>query len=294
MIARPAISAHGFALELEPAIGGAITAFRLTREGRPPIALMRETAPGPLGDALDAACFPLVPYCNRIRGGRFSFRGRDVRLSPNMAGDPSPLHGQGWRGAWDLADLGQDQAELRFLHDAGEWPWTYEATSRMRLEPSGLACRLSVINRSEEPMPAGLGYHPYWPVFPDTVLTTEVETVWTVDKDVLPITEEPARGRYDLHERLVDRAGLDNGFGGWSGHAEVRRPDCGLVITIESEVRFFQLYAPASGGVIVAEPVTHANDVLSHPESEWPRLGMAVLEPDAELVLEARFIISRF
>jgi aldose 1-epimerase len=57
-------------------------------------------------------------------------------------------------------------------------------------------------------------------------------------------------------------------------------------------VRFFQLWSPASGGVIAAEPVTHANDALSHPESEWARLGMAVLEPGAELALEARFTIS--
>ena len=47
-------------------------------------------------NVLDAASFPLVPYVNRIRGGRFTFRGREVRLAPNMAGDPSPLHGQGW------------------------------------------------------------------------------------------------------------------------------------------------------------------------------------------------------
>ena len=46
------------------------------------------------------ASFPLVPFVNRIRGGRFTFRGREVRLAPNMAGDPSPLHGQGWLNPW--------------------------------------------------------------------------------------------------------------------------------------------------------------------------------------------------
>jgi aldose 1-epimerase len=35
----------------------------------------------PLEKVLDASCFPLVPYVNRIRGGRFTFRGREVMLN---------------------------------------------------------------------------------------------------------------------------------------------------------------------------------------------------------------------
>jgi cytochrome c556 len=42
---------------------------------------------------------------------------------------------------------------------------------------------------------------------------------------------------------------------------------------------FFQLYSPPEGGIFVAEPVTHANAALNEPESEWPELGMRVLQP---------------
>ena len=56
------------------------------------------------------ASFPLVPYVNRIRGGRFTFRGREVRLAPNMAGDPSPLHGQGWLSPWQVERAGRVDA----------------------------------------------------------------------------------------------------------------------------------------------------------------------------------------
>ena len=58
-------------------------------------------------NVLEAASFPLVPYVNRIRGGRFTFRGREVRLAPNMAGDPSPLHGQGWLAPWQVEQRGR-------------------------------------------------------------------------------------------------------------------------------------------------------------------------------------------
>ena len=87
------IAAAGYELVLAPGIGGAIASF--THEGRP--VLRGCAAPN---SPLDCGCFPLVPYCNRIRGGRFNFRGITVRLAPNMKGDPSPLHGQGWLGPW--------------------------------------------------------------------------------------------------------------------------------------------------------------------------------------------------
>ena len=80
-------------------------------------------------NVLEAASFPLVPFVNRIRDGRFPFRGREVRLAPNMAGDPSPLHGQGWLSPWPIEQASDREALLGFRHDAGEWPWAYESTA---------------------------------------------------------------------------------------------------------------------------------------------------------------------
>ena len=47
-------------------------------------------------------------------------------------------------------------------------------------------------------------------------------------------------------------------------------PDLPFRIEMSSpDARFFQLYSPASGGLFVAEPVTHANAALNAPEAEW-------------------------
>src|SRR3954468_15149745 len=107
-------------LQLSPSIGGAISAFEW-RDGSRWQPILRKCHSG-LEKVLDASCFPLVPYVNRIRGGAFSFRGRDIRLSPNMAGDPSPLHGQGWLHPWQVEDAGASQAVLSYRHKPGEWP----------------------------------------------------------------------------------------------------------------------------------------------------------------------------
>jgi aldose 1-epimerase len=187
-------------LWLAPSVGGCITVFNHHSEYERKIPVLRGAAAVP-DDILDAACFPLVPFSNRIRNGCFRFRGREVTLTPNMKGDPSPLHGQGWRSSWEVVGQGESEAELRFRHDAGEWPWDYEARQVLRLDRKGLSLRLSCRNLSDEPMPCGLGLHPYFPCTPETRLDARVECAWTVDDETLPVEKVPAQGRFNLTNR---------------------------------------------------------------------------------------------
>ena len=281
------LAAGSLRLELSPSIGGAISAFEWAGEGaaRP---IMRKCH-SRLEKVLDAASFPLVPFVNRIRGGRFAFRGREVVLAPNMAGDPSPLHGQGWLGAWAVEQATEADAVLAFRHHPGEWPWAYEARQAFALDQGGLSVALTCRNLDSEPMPCGLGQHPYFPCGPETRIDTEVATAWTIDAQVLPVEEVPASGRFDLRDRAVCGQDLDHGFGGWDGQARIGDPGWPYALALSSpQARFFQLYSPAAGGMFVAEPVSHANAALNAPEAEWPRLGMRVLEPGEEMRLDMR------
>jgi len=285
------LAAGPLRLELSPAIGGSISTFEWNGGGGPRGILRRRS--GPLEKVLDAASFPLVPYVNRIRGGCFSFRGREVRLSPNMPGDMSPLHGQGWLGAWDVAQKSETRAILSFRHSAGEWPWDYEAQQEFEMDERSLAIALTCRNLSSEPMPCGLGQHPYFDCGPETRLDTRVTHAWTIDENVLPVEEVVADGRYDLRERMVCGQDLDNGFGGWNGETRMDDPEWPYDVTLSSvQARFFQLYSPRQGGIFVAEPVTHANAALNAPEQEWERLGMRVLGPEESMRLDMRIELS--
>jgi aldose 1-epimerase len=278
---RVRLKAGQLALGLRPEIGGSIAGFEYA--GQP---ILRRCG----GETvLDSACFPIVPYVNRIRGGSFSFRGRQVRIRPNMAGDPSPLHGEGWLSWWTVEAADDAQAVLSFHHEAGEWPWDYEARQECVLDSRVLSVGLICRNLSREPMPCGLGQHPYFPCGAETRLDTTVTHAWTVDEHVLPVEKVVADGRYDLRERRVCGQDLDNGFGGWSGEARMGDPDWPYELRLSSpEAKFFQVYSPTEGGIFVAEPVTHANAALNEPESEWPKLGMRVLAPGEEMSLDMR------
>ena len=274
-------------LQLSPSIGGAISRFEYVGlNGRMPILRKGHS---PLENVLDAPSFPLVPYVNRIRGGSFTFRGRTVTIPANMAGDSSPLHGDGWLNAWDVERADQASASLVYRHRPSEWPWSYEARQEFELAAGVLDLRLTCRNLSDEPMPCGLGQHPYFPCSAKTRLSTQADHAWTIDEKVLPVDRVPAAGRYDLNDRLICGQGLDNGWGGWSGRALISDPEWPFEIELSSpQARFFQVYSPSAGGIFVAEPVSHANAALNAPETDWPALGMRVLEPGEAMELAMR------
>jgi aldose 1-epimerase len=285
------LSAGPLSLELSPSIGGAISAFDWSGDGDPRSILRKCNSP--LEKVLDACCFPLVPYVNRIRGGHFTFRGREIRLAPNMPGDPSPLHGQGWLNTWTVSEQSDTRAVLSFFHSATEWPWNYEAQQVFELDEGGLSIGLACRNTDNDPMPCGLGQHPYFDCGPATQIDTTVTHAWTIDDKTLPVDKVVADGRYDLRERKVCGQDLDNGFSGWNGEARLRDPDWPYDVMMSSpQATFFQVYSPASGGICVAEPVTHANAALNAPESQWPEQGMRVLEPGEAMRLDMRLDVT--
>ena len=278
------LRAGALALTLAPAVGGSIARFEYLRDGEA-FPILRGCE-GDIDDVLAMGSFPLVPYVNRIRGGQFRFRDRLVSMAPNMAGDPSPLHGQGWLGSWQVMEAGDSDALLRFDHEFGEWPWAYSAEQRFKLGDDRLELSLACTNQSDEAMPCGLGQHPYFHCGPSTRIETRVSDVWLIDEHVLPTEKVAAEGPYDLSDTRVCGMGLDHGFGGWSGNARLSDPDWPFALVMRSpDAHFFQLYSPFSGGIFVAEPVTHANAALNAPEEAWAELGMKILEPGDSMSL---------
>ena len=282
------LSCGSLELQLAPRVGGSIARFDYRTDSGEKIPCFCGVEREDYGP-LDCGSFPLVPFCNRIRGGRFVFRGREIVLRPNMEGDPSPLHGQGWLSRWVVVSVEAAAATLVFRHEPDEWPWAYEARQHFALDEGGLTATLSCTNTSAEPMPCGLGHHPYFACTAETRIDTEVASVWTIDEQVLPVEQVPAEGRYDLRDRLICGQGLDHGYGGWSGRARIATPGLPFRIALSSpDARFFQIYSPASGGFFAAEPVGHANAALNEPEERWAELGLAVIEPGETLSLTMR------
>ena len=129
-----------FALDLCPRWGGAIAAFR--KDDR---ALLRPAGETFLrhGDPHLAACFPLVPFSNRVADGRFSFQGRGYELAKNFRPEPHAIHGYGWQNPWAVAEASPSRAELTFRHTVPSTPFHYRARQVFALGENGLEIALN-------------------------------------------------------------------------------------------------------------------------------------------------------
>src|SRR5215813_9076472 len=70
----------GMRLVLAPRLGGSIREFKWRGED-----VLRPASAGAGDDPFQMACFPMVPFANRVAHGRFDFDGRTVRLLPNWS-----------------------------------------------------------------------------------------------------------------------------------------------------------------------------------------------------------------
>ncbi|MEQ9606231.1 MAG: aldose 1-epimerase [Kiloniellaceae bacterium] len=277
-------------LEVAPAQGGCITAFRWQGDGGS-VDWLRPALPGAGLTPNDSACFPLVPYSNRIRQGRFRFAGRDHRLKENFAPSPHTIHGHGWKLPWRVkAQVSARHAHIN-EHDGSDWPAPYRAEQHFSLHHGALTVELAVTNTGGTAMPAGLGLHPYFPRTPDCRLTASVEGMWATDAEVMPT--EPVGA--DLSGGLSpDATPLDNGFTGFAGRAVIDWPERRASLTLEADpaLSFLVVYTPAGMNFFCAEPVSHCTDAVNLA-AERADTGLKVLQPGERFAAAVRFVPRR-
>ena len=275
------LQSTGLHLSVVPAAGATVTAFWSERDG----ARFDWFLPS------EKACFPLVPYSNRIREGRFRFAGPEVALPLNFGDHPHSIHGHGWQVAWDVVESEPDRLLLRYRHVPDEWPWPYAARQAFQLGESGLAITLELENQGDSEMPAGIGLHPYFPLR-DARLTAAVAGVWLTDDEVMPTERVGLPPRWDLRQgAAVPGMAIDNGFDGWDGHAVIEWPqsDTGLTIVAESPLRNLVVFAPPGGDFFCVEPVSHMTDAFNLAAGGMADTGMRVLAPGETLSARVTF-----
>ncbi|WP_321859124.1 aldose 1-epimerase [Paraburkholderia tropica] len=266
--------AHGASRALiAPHVGGSIAAFY----DDDPIHGAQHWLRPATAEALDAcdplgmASFPLMPYCNRIRDGRFRFEGEMIDLPSGTGALRHALHGHAWRRPWNVESCDAGSVTLHFVHDApargGEgWPFSYEARQHITLDESGLAVRLWARNLCTRAMPFGFGHHPYYPRPPGTRIAARVRAMWEIDAEVLPVTLSAHPAVEALEDGLVvDEFDLDNNFSGWRREALIEWPAEGRRLTLRASapLDYFVLYSAAGLPWFCAEPVSNTTDWLN-------------------------------
>ncbi len=283
-----------------PALGGGLARFdrRSSSGWRPimrPFEMPADGAPATSALAMNL----LIPWSNRISSGGFDYGGRHHPLAPNLAGEACPIHGDAWLAPWRVETVGDRTITLG--HEGEIGPYRYAAQVSYAIEDGALVTRMGAEHRGREPLPYGLGLHPWFVREPGTRLHAPAKAMWLEGKGHLPLERVPltdARAHDFRTPARLPRNWVNNGFDGWEGTARLIWPDgTGVAIErleTEGNGRFdrFILFSPnAEAPFVCFEPVTHAIDAF-HLAGGPLDHGMAELRTGERLDIACRFVAT--
>ena len=289
------------AVDVVPEIGGSMASY--TWRGRP---VLRPTPASALAtrNVGLAACYPLVPYSNRIRNATLSFQGRDYALERNFGTHAHAIHGVGWQRAWSVAFAEPTRAQLTLAHDphgdgARSWPWPYRATQTFELSSSDamavLTTTLTLDSTGVQPFPFGLGWHPFFAADAATTVGFGAQAVWENDATQLPVRRIAVPAAWPFGDaRPLDGLAIDNVFTGWTGRADVTNASTGVRATLAADraCGFLVVYAPPRADFIALEPVTHETDAFNRSAAGANDVGFRTLAPGCSFSCTMRIAAS--
>ena len=277
-------------VELAPATGGAIARFAF---GGVDVLRPVSDEARAMGDVRRYACYPLVPYSNRIANAQLSWSGRTYTLVRNFGDHPNSIHGVGWQRPWQIFARDAASALLVFEHagsdaDQRAWPWPFRAMQSFLLAVdqgiATLAARITIANTGTEAFPFGLGFHPFFPRSAATELGFLADNVWQTDSTQLPTAKVAIPDGWCFDPaRAVDPVALDNVFTGWHGEATLvdRTRHIATRMVADSAASFVVVYVPPARDFLAVEPVTHMTDAFNRAARSESDTGTRALAAGA-------------
>jgi len=282
------LEARDARVEIAPAVGGAIASF-LWRGDE----LLRPTpnAARAARNVRQFACYPLIPYSNRIADATLrTHDGSTYELARNFGDHPHAIHGVGWQGPWSVVTREPAHAMLALEHlpngdSAKAWPFAFRATHSFWLDSRAhtvsLTMTLAIESTDTREFPFGLGWHPFFARDAITELGFSADGVWQTDATCLPTRHVaiPDLWRFDPPHALA--APLDNVFTGWTGRASITWPQRALALTIEADRTCDHLvvYVPPALDFFAVEPATHMTDAFNRQARGEPATGTRLIGP---------------
>jgi aldose 1-epimerase len=273
-------------VEILPAYGGSLTRFDYKlAEQRIPI--LRRCEEGLVDQLLplDASCFPLLPYSNRLRDGRFEIGDRAYQHSLNCPPEKHSSHGDAWMRQWRIGGLSGSHIEL-LLDPADNQPIKYLASQIVRLEKSTVSIQVQVTNKDDVRAPFGMGIHPYFRRSPDAQLACHLDRQWELDAELMPLRNVANPLKVKMASGILVKDLPEAGaFYSTSTNARIVWPSSGLRLDIESSprVRHAIIWCPTGQDFFCYEPVSHMIDGFNMKQAGVRDTGIRFLDPGQSL-----------
>lgn len=227
----------------------------------------------------------LVPWPNRLRGGRYSFDGEDLQVALTEPTTGNAIHGLARWARWGCVDQSPSRVTLAVdIAPQTGWPFEVSVSATYALGADGLTVLVQATNHGDRRAPFGAGCHPYistrGAALADMTLTLPAGEHVRVDAQSIPVGSDPVEDTpFDFrHGRRIGDQRLDDGFTGVTGRsARVEGPQGGADVWYDDAVAYLQAFTlgdlGGAGPAIAVEPMTCAADAFNSGS------GLRVLEP---------------
>ena len=196
-------------------------------------------------------CFVMAPWPGRLAAGRFERAGRTIQLRRTHG--RHAIHGLTWNRAWRLDRSGPDEADLSIELPRDEWPMGGRVRQRVALTPTSL--RLEAAIEADEPMPAALGWHPWFVRRGDPRLRVDASAALETERMIPTGSTRSVSGRADLrYGTALGNRRLDLTYVGARSPAVVTWPDAELTIEFDPSPAPLVVYSPPA--CFCVEPMT--------------------------------------
>lgn len=265
-----------------PELGGRMT--RLVLDNRHELLVPLHAPVDDLMHWPKAGAYPLFPYHNRVENAVLVANGERHPLSAHPDAAPHSLHGPAHRRPWRLGALAEDRLSMQLDYQADrEWPWHFGAIQEYALDDGGMQLTLSLTNRDDRDMPAGLGWHPYFSGLPE--VAHDAQYWWPMAADFLPEGERLAIDGSEA-ARLMPSAYLQD----WS---HVRFPvGASSAVEIRASQPFNHLVLHRAHDYFCVEPVSHVANGFALAQRGSAETGVVLLKPGDTLrgVIDLRLL----
>ena len=257
----------------------------------------------------------LFPFPNRLKGGHFTFEGKEYQLPLNESSGKHAIHGFTPKSKWRVVGVaaGDDEAEItgafRISTDRPDvlacWPGDLVLTVTYRLTASSLEVRCRVRNLGPGNVPFGLGYHPYFclPSLPNEpvdgmVLQAPARSLWVAVESLATGEHVSTPAAVDFtRARPVGDAVLDTLYGDLPADTSLRatlshpRSPESVTVTADAAFRELLLFTPGHRRAVAVEPYTCATDAVNI-SARGIDAGLRVLAAGAEFAATVRYSVE--
>lgn len=249
-----------------PETGASIAYGRIRYSGNW-LDILRPTDEANYGNSSKSSSFIMLPWANRIKDAKFSFEGKTYQLEATPD-DGTARHGDVRKRPWQVDEADEDHIRLSVQVPDANFPFPFSAQVEYRLDDTDFIWSLRLKNESQQSMPGGFGFHPYF-VRTDGDNTPQLQIpcqqYFELTNSLATDAPIPIIPKLDYRNlRKLDDEIYDNVLTGRINDDPVRMvyPAWEKEIRLYADVLYqhFLLFTPANEPSFAIEPQTNTND----------------------------------